>query len=94
MAGQESWMHGEAERTGGQNGMPLGAEVGEERSVAQGPEGGVPGTGPGDVLEEVRHQVAEEYLPVMSTIRDQLIEELEGIDRAEVREVLCKAMLK
>eukprot|EP00903_Cladosiphon_okamuranus_P009996 g9481.t2 len=40
----------------------------------------------GGVLEEVRHQVAEEYLPVMATIRDQLIAELKGIDEAEVED--------
>lgn len=37
-----------------------------------------------DTLEEVRHQVAEEYLPVMATIRDQLIAELKGVDKSEV----------
>lgn len=36
------------------------------------------------VLEEVRHQVAAEYLPVMAVIREQLLEELSGIERAEV----------
>lgn len=41
--------------------------------------------GGGDVLEEVRHQVAAEYLPVMATIRDELIEELKEIEGAEVR---------
>lgn len=41
------------------------------------------------VLEEVRHQVAQEYLPVMETIRDQLIAELKGIDKSEVSNVLC-----
>lgn len=52
---------------------------------------GVGGGGGGDsmddsigALEEVRHQVAEEYLPVMATIRDQLIAELKGIDKSEV----------
>ncbi|CAM9201431.1 unnamed protein product [Ectocarpus sp. 13 AM-2016] len=37
-------------------------------------------------LEEVRHQVAQEYLPVMETIRDQLVAELKGIDKAEVED--------
>lgn len=37
-------------------------------------------------LEDVRHQVAQEYLPVMATIRDQLKDELKGIDKAEVCE--------
>lgn len=49
------------------------------------------GTGHGtdacDVLEEVRHQVAAEYLPVMATIKDELISELKGIERAEVGRV-------
>lgn len=58
---------------------------GHEEEVMEQKDGTVPGAGPGDVLEEVRHQVAAEYLPVMATIRDQLISELEGIERAEVR---------
>lgn len=36
------------------------------------------------MLEEVKHQVAAEYLPVMAVIREQLLEELSGIERAEV----------
>ena len=41
--------------------------------------------GAGAVLEEVRHQVAAEYLPVMAEIRDQLIADLVGIVGSEVR---------
>lgn len=41
--------------------------------------------GAGHVLEEVRHQVAAEYLPVMADIRDQLIADLVGIEGSEVR---------
>lgn len=52
-------------------------------------EKGVGSTGTCDVLEEVRHQVAAEYLPVMSTIRDQLIAELKDIERSEVRFILA-----
>ncbi|CAM9878723.1 unnamed protein product [Scytosiphon promiscuus] len=40
----------------------------------------------GAVLEEVRHQVAQEYLPVMETIRDELIAELKGIEKSEVED--------
>ncbi|CAN0300874.1 unnamed protein product, partial [Hapterophycus canaliculatus] len=40
----------------------------------------------GTVLEEVRHQVAQEYLPVMRTIRDELIAELKSIDKSEVED--------
>lgn len=39
------------------------------------------------VLEEVRHQVAQEYLPVMDKIRDQLKAELKNIDKSEVMQV-------
>lgn len=40
------------------------------------------------VLEEVRHQVAQEYLPVMEKIRDELKAELQGIDKSEVIKLL------
>lgn len=46
--------------------------------------GGSNGIDTGTVLEEVRHQVAQEYLPVMETIRDQLVAELKGIKNSEV----------
>lgn len=68
----------------GDNGIVNGAQDDEAGAVSNGAEVPFGEAGTGNVLEEVRHQVAAEYLPVMATIRDQLVAALKGIDRAEV----------
>eukprot|EP00752_Nemacystus_decipiens_P005687 g5147.t1 len=68
-------------RAGGFDGVGLGAAA-----AAAAAEDGGGGADSSDILEEVRHQVAEEYLPVMATIRDQLIAELKCIDKSEVED--------
>ena len=59
---------------------------GQAKGLEKTETGGVdPGKGKCTALEEVRHQVAAEYLPVMAAIREELMSELSGIERAEVR---------
>lgn len=67
-----------------ENGKSLAIDETDKQGVAGCKEGIASDAGPEEVLEEVRHQVAEEYLPVMATIKKQLIEELKGINRSEV----------
>ncbi|CAM9094298.1 unnamed protein product [Ascophyllum nodosum] len=60
---------------------------GQAKGLEKTETGGVdPGKGKCTALEEVRHQVAAEYLPIMAAIREELMSELSGIERAEVED--------
>lgn len=79
--------NGEVTANGNNGDGEAGASAGCQEAGIGGGGGGDEGDDAGGdcgALEEVRHQVAQEYLPVMETIRDQLIAELKGIDKAEV----------